>query len=472
MKKDRKNYKDAEITQTVDRFKRSLISGSTMYFDVSEFEFIVEHLLEEGDLKASEIAARQGILIHPGAIPLHLKYAQVLINNGNYEKSLKHLHFAEKVESSNPDVHILKGSALMVRGNEPDALVSFNEAMKHADSEIDEIFYQIATSYVQIGQIPKAIYYFEKTVRANPSNKTALQDLGFFCNQIGHYEKSIKYYNKYLDIDPFDHSAWFSLGTVYNKSENHKKAIEAYEYALAIDDSFHMALFNIGNAMANEEQYEEAIKKYLEFLIIEPLNDDALCYIGECYLNLEQHDNAIFFFQKALEINGENDSALFGIGLILWGEKEYDDSVDFISKAISIDDRNSEYWLTLGKVFNDYDIHDCAIDSFKEAARIDCDNIEIWLNWAELYNNIDEQHNAIRILKLAIKNNSNSILKYHLVAYLLESKQQEVALNWLYIAMEQESDQINYLFDVYPEANNCDRIKKLVNSFECNKVTK
>jgi len=471
MKKDKRNYKDAEITQTVDRFKRSIISGSTMYFDVSEFEFIVEHLLEEGDLRASEIAVKQGIRIHPGAIPLHLKYAQVLINKGNYEKSLKHLHYAEKVEANNPDVHILKGSARMVMGNEPDALLSFNEAMKHADSEIDEIYYQIGTSYVQIGQIRKAIYYFEKTARANSSNKMALHDVGFFCDQLGDYEKSIKYYNKYLDMDPFNQAAWFNLGNVYNKSNKHRKAIEAYEFALTLDDGFHMALFNIGNALANDEQFEKAIEKYLEFLEKEPFNENALCYIGECYLNLEQYDHAIFFFQKVLEINGENDSALFGIGLILWAEKEYDDSIDFISKAISIDDRNAEYWLTLGKVFHDYEIMDCAIDAFKEAARIDADNIEVWLNWSELLKNIDEQYNAIRILKLGIKNNSNSLLKYHLVAYLLESNNKEVALNWLYIAMEQEADQINYLFDICPEAKKCDRVKKLVEDFQSNKVT-
>lgn len=465
MKPDKRNYRDAEITQTVDRFKRSLISGSTVYFDVSQFEFIVDQLLEEGDLKASEIAARQGIQIHPNAIPLHLKYAQVLINRGYYEKSLKYLRFAEKVESNNPDVHVLKGSARMVMGNEPDALISFNEAMKHAESEVDEIYYQIATSYVQIGQVRKAIYYFEKTVKANPDNKTALYDLGFFCDQIGSYSKSIKYYNKYLDIDPFNHAVWFNLGTVFNKSDMHKEAIDAYEFALALNDNFHMALFNIGNALANEEQFEEAIGKYLEFLEIEPHNDDAMCYIGECYLNLEDHDNSLFFYRKALEINGKNDTAIFGIGLILWVEKEYDDSIDFISKAISIDDQNSEYWLTLGKVFNDSNILDCAIDSFKEAARIDADNIEVWLNWAELYNNIDEQHNAIRILKLGIKNNSNSILKYRLVASLLETKYQEEAINWLYIALEQESEQINYLFEIWPDAKKCDKINKIVNDF-------
>ena len=59
MNEDKDNYREDDIVGAVDRFKRSLISGRTKYFDVSEFEGIVEQLLDEGDLKGSEIAAKQ-----------------------------------------------------------------------------------------------------------------------------------------------------------------------------------------------------------------------------------------------------------------------------------------------------------------------------------------------------------------------------------------------------------------------------
>ena len=129
MNEDRGNYRDDDMIGAVMRFKRSLISGRTKYFDVSEFEGIVEQLLDEGDLQGSEIAAEQGIQIHPNAVTLQLKYAQVLINKGKYEKSLQYLRFAEKVDSNNPDVHLLKGSARMIMGNESEALLSFKKAI-------------------------------------------------------------------------------------------------------------------------------------------------------------------------------------------------------------------------------------------------------------------------------------------------------------------------------------------------------
>ena len=465
MNEDRENYKDEERIGAVDRFKRSLISGRTKYFDVSEFEGIVEQLLDEGDLNGSEIAAEQGIQIHPNAVPLQLKYAQVLINKGKYEKSLNYLQLAEKVDSTNPDVHLLKGSARMIMGNETDALVSFKRAIKNAGSDLDEILYHIGTSYVQVGDISKAIHYFEQAIKVNPKNEMVLYDLGFFCDQTGKYKKSIKYYNNYLDLDPFNHSVWFNLGTVYNKLEKHNKAINAYEFALALNDEFKITLFNIGNAYANAGEFEKAIKKYKEFLESEPESDDAYCYIGECLLNLEDHAASIDNYRKALKINKQNDTAWFGIGLIFWVEHNTEESIKHIKKAIKIDGLNSEYWHTLAKIFNDSDKKENAIKALKKAARIDVGNIEIWLTWTDLYVEYKEPTNAIRIIKRGIKNNNDSVLKYKLVALYLKYKMEKEAFKMLLISMKQDFEQINYLFDIYPKSLKNKKLKKVVDDF-------
>lgn len=471
MREDKDNYRDDNIIEAVNRFKSSLITGRTTYFDVSEFEGIVEQLLEEGDLQGSEIAAEQGIQIHPNAVPLHLKYAQVLINKGLYKKSLNYLRFAEEVDGNNPDVHLLKGSANMVMGFEPDALRSFKKAIKYAGSDLDDILYQIGTSYIQIGEISKAVYYFERAVTVNRKNELAIYDLGFFYDQLGKYKKSLKFYNKYLDLDPFNYTVWFNLGTVLNKLDKHDKAIEAYEFAMAINDNFHMALFNIANALANAEKFEEAVIKYKEYLEIEPENDDAHCYIGECYLNLEDHLLSELYYRKALEINKKNDTAWFGIALIFWINQNFEESIAYVKKAVKLDNKNSEYWLTLGKIYNDFGQSENAIKALKSAARIDSENTEIWMTWVDVFLKNNEPQNAVRILKRAMKANTDSVLKYRMVALLLESKKEKEAFLWLNVAMEQEFEQINYLFDIYPRAVKNKNLKKVVEEFKKNNST-
>lgn len=471
MSKEEKNQSGEEnISEAINRFKRSLISGRKKYFDVSEFEGIVEHLMEEGDINASEIAAKQGILIHPNAIALHVKYSQVLLNKGKFEQAIKHLNFVEKIETANPDVHLIKGSAWLILGDEIKAEISFRKAIKQAEDELDDILYHIGSAYVHANDIEKAVDYFEKAVLLNPKNEMALYELGFFCDQLGDFDKSIKYYNLYLDIDPFNYTTWFNLGITHNKAENHDKAIEAYEFALAINDDFHQPLFNIANALANASKYRDAIEKYNEYLLIYPENDDALCYIGECYLNLDEYVKSEKYYQKAIKVNPENDTAWFGVGLIMWVEKRYEECIVFINKAIEIDSDNSEYWLTLGKLHNDNNKPEEAVKALKNAARLDIQNEEIWITWADTYLKKGDLSKAIRILKTALKNNNEAILKYKMAALLMENKNEEEGFKMLSKALKQDFTKLSYLFDFYPKTAKNRKLKKLVEEFRRNNI--
>ncbi len=458
-------YGEEDSSEALNKFKRSLITGSKRYFDVSEFEEIVEYLLEEGDINASEIAARQGIQIHPNAETLHLKYAQVLLNNGKFKDAITHLDLVEKVEPANPDVHLIKGSAWLARGDEARAGRSFRKAIKTAGEEVDDILYHIGTAYIQVGDIPTAILNFEKALVANPDNEMALFELGFFCDQQGDYKKSISYYNRYLDIDPFNYSTWFNMGITQNKAGNYGKAVEAYEFALALNDDFKHAVFNIANAYANEGKYREAIKKYYEYLESDPENDDAYCYIGECYLNMDEFKKSSEHYQKAIDLNNDNDTAWFGLGIIMWVEKKYTESIVFIRKALEIDDSCMEYSLTLSKVYSDFNHKGKALDVLKKAIKQEPDNSEIWLTWTDVFLNFGELGNAIHVLENAIQDNSDAILKYRLVSLYLEDKNEQEAFSILDTAMRQDFLLINLLFDFYPKAAKNKRLQKKIDEF-------
>ncbi len=465
MNEEKDNYRDEEILEAVNRFRRSLISGRSRYFDVSEFEGIVEQLLEEGDIQASEIAAKQGIKIHPNSIPLQLKYAQILINKGLYEKALDYIKAAEKVDSNNADVHLLKGSALTVLGKEKEGMQAFKKAIILAGPDLDEVYYQIGSTYIQTGKITKALYYFEKTFRINPDHDMALYDLGYFYDQQENLNKSIKYYNLYLDIDPFNQYVWFNLGTIYNKTGEYDKAVEAYEYAYTINSGFLMALLNIGNTLANAGKYTEAVEKYHEYLVVNPDSDEAYCYLGECFLNLEDYDEARLKYKRALDININNDAAWFGIGLIFWIEQNLENAIRYIQKAIKIDSTNPEYWLTVAKIHNDNNDYDAAVVALKNAARLEVSNTEIWLTWADVYENFDEADKALRILKKGITKNNDPLLKYRLVAVLLKKRKTKEALKVLEEALEQDIIQLSFLHDIYPNSIKNKRVNQLISDF-------
>ncbi len=464
-KEDWSYIRDEGIQEALNRFKRSLVSGRKSYFDVSEFEGIVEYLLDEGDLKTSEIAALQGIQIHPGAVPLQLKYAQVLLSKGKYQNALKYLNLAEQVELTNPDVHLMKGSAWLVMGNETEAEKSFEKALKNAGHEKDDILYHIGSSYVQTGDIPKAVSYFEESLLENPENELALYDLGFFSDQEGNYQKSIEYYNRYLDIDPFNFSIWFNLGISYNKAGEFTKAIEAYEYVLALNEDFDQALFNIGNTYANAGKYTEAISKYREYLEIDPENDDAYCYIGECYLNLDDNDRAEENYRNAINLNSENDSAIFGLGLVMWIESRWRKSIKCIKQALKIDNLNIEYWLALAKVHKDAGHHRAAERTVLNAVELEPENSDVYLTWCDVLIRQNAVDDAIKVINTGMEKNEDTVLKYRMVSLLLEKDLEKEAFDLLLTAMKQDFINLNYFFEVYPKAIGNKKLQKVIDKF-------
>ena len=257
-------FEDQDSLEAYENFKRSVQEGEFRYFDVAEYEAIIDYLLEEGDYETVVIAIEQAMAIHPSALTVRLRYAQSLINNGEPEAAAEELQFLERMDPYNPDIFLMKGMALLMLDHTPAAERSFRNAIRLAGDDLDDIYYHIGSTYVSAGNIESAILYFEKSFVENPENESLLNDLGYFNDQLGYPEKSIYYYNLYLDIDAFNPAVWFNLGIAYNRTGQFEKALEAYDFTLALNDHFHHALFNKANSLANMERYKEAVEAYRE----------------------------------------------------------------------------------------------------------------------------------------------------------------------------------------------------------------
>lgn len=320
---DREYYDEQDAQAAYDRFRDSLREGAFRYFDVVEFEGIIDNLMDEGDYENAHVAIEHAMTIHPSALPVRIRYAQYLINKGKTKDALEELAFLEKVDSENPDIFLMQGTSHLLEGSREKAESSFRKAVAFAGEEVADILYHIGTSWISVGNLEMAILYFERSFRVDPENEMVLNDLGYFYDQLGYPEKSIRFYNLYLDLDPFNPAVWFNLGIAYNRTSRFEKALEAYEYCLALNESFYHAIFNKANSLANLERYREAIAAYRDYLKSDPENDDAWCYMGECYLNQGRYKMAGRYYQKALSINAVNDIALFSLGIVRWVEKNF-----------------------------------------------------------------------------------------------------------------------------------------------------
>jgi tetratricopeptide (TPR) repeat protein len=290
MEEDKYGYShEEEVRQAVQKFERMRKNNENYFFDVIEFETIIDYYIESNNsLKAYEAAAL-ATKQHPNSVSIQLRKAKVLLDKGRAVETLKILKKLENIEPGNHEIYIAKGTAMGILGDIQGAKKMFDYALSLDSDETGNILFAIVSVLQNLNYYEHLIPYLSRLIEIEPHFKAHLYDLAYAYEKIEDFDNSILYYLEYLDEEPFSDSAWYNLGIVYNKLEMTEKAMEAYDYALAINSQNTFALFNKGNILSNLDRYSEAIPVYHEYLENEPESFEAMTYLAECYEKTEEY---------------------------------------------------------------------------------------------------------------------------------------------------------------------------------------
>lgn len=421
-------FEEESLYQAIARFEDMKKSQAIRYFDVCEFEIIIDYYLDQNNYKFAEDAVILGINQHPTSAEIKLKLAQLHISGGKPAKGLKILKELEGVEI-NSDFYLLKGSALNILGKKDDATQAFDKAIQMTIEGKDEVVYNIAMAYMNTRRYKLAIKYLKLALEINSENYVVLHELATAYERIDDLENSIKYYKLYLDIDPFNDNIWINLGMLYSGLNRISSAIDAYDYAIAIDPHNSSALFSKANTLVNIGDNKEAINTYKEILDFDPANVQALTYIGECYEKLTFYKRSVYYFRKAISIDESYTDAWYGLGIACYQQDNFMESLKYFKKANKLDPENADVWYMMGEVYRKLSMLEKAAESLNRVIELDPTDYEAWLTRAELscVDNNDLK-GAIKILRRAVEYNPEvSSINYQLARYYFKNNQSKIA---------------------------------------------
>ncbi len=432
MDKEKDYYQeDGELQEILGRFENMLKQMKAYFFDVYEFERIIDHYLDTNHFNKAIDAIRYGKKQHPGSTSLQIKEAQVYAEKGDSLKALDMVDKLELISESDTEVFMLKGMIMNQLGKITKAEQAFEKALELSYENIEEILYDIALSFQYVNQYKTALVYLKKAYDINSRKLTILYYLAYCYDRLHNFDRSIVFYEAYLDIEPFSENVWYNLGLLYFKKENFRKAVECYDFALAINDQYSSAVFNKANALANLSEYEDAISSYKECIILEPENVLAHCYLGESLEKLEQYEEAISWYKKAAKVDPSFSESWYGIAVCYLYMNLYQDALFFVKKALSLDKENPDFWFTLGNIHTNLGVYTDAVKAYSRTCELDpCDD-EAWINLANLEFKQGETEKAINVLKDSFSHTFNiGIVNYHLSAYYHHHGNKEQALEF------------------------------------------
>ena len=131
-------------------------------------------------------------------------------------------------------------------------------------------------------QFDAAIDFFKRSLKVNPGNAEAYNNIGNVLNSKGDPDAALDYFKKALKIKPKFADVYNNIGNALNAKGDTDAAIGSYKKALKIKPDYAEAYYNKGIALKDKGEQKAAIDSYKRAIKIKP--DYADAYSNTCEL--------------------------------------------------------------------------------------------------------------------------------------------------------------------------------------------
>ena len=124
------NEDEDSITYLIERFDNMLIEEGHYFFDVEEYEDLVDYYLTTGELEKCNTVIGYALEQYPDHSGFVIRQAQVLVSSNKAEKALKILAKVEEIEPNNSEIYITKGAIYSQMKRYDDAIREYKAVLK------------------------------------------------------------------------------------------------------------------------------------------------------------------------------------------------------------------------------------------------------------------------------------------------------------------------------------------------------
>ena len=256
-------------------------------------------------------------------------YAIELHKNGKLDNAIYMYNEAIKANSKNPEIYVNLALA-QAQGNNFDQALNTLEIAKTkfpqnstivstskniASMKTDNQLAKAAEAYNN-KDYQNAIKYYAQIL---PPTAGTLVGIASSYQELGDKDKAIFYYETALKLKPIDSDIAYYIACLYGEKEDYEKTKEylqkaiafnknntrAIEYLQSIEESDKSKLLTDAIALYDANNYDERLVKFNELLSKDNQNSYALYYRGMIYDTKEKRNEAIADFKKAYDLNKE-----------------------------------------------------------------------------------------------------------------------------------------------------------------------
>ena len=465
---------DAEKSSLL-RYEGMLMSGSSCYFDVEEFETIIDYyLLEESDLKKAMEAIEIADLQHPAVTEIALRKVEVLSYEGRIADAIRILERLEKTDDSMM-VQLFKARATTLQGKTKSGMRLFDRLLQEAEDEAEalHILTMAADSLMRQHKYQNALGYLHAAYEKLPMLSCILPSIAYCYMQTGDWENAQQFYDKSIDEDTHNPYLWNSLGEVYYAMQRYEDAIEAFDFALLLEPKMSEPYYNKVDALLELERLDEAVAQLREYIALIPEDVEAYCRLGECLEDTGAFEEAKQCYEKAAALDDKCSYAYYGLASVADEHGQHELAYTYLLRCVALNPNNPGFWFSLSQEQADRGEHSEALQSLEHVVELDKYDYEAWLRLAECTFMLYDMPETIAVLERAFTINFDvAPLAYRLAALHFYEGSKDSCLLYLERGLKLDIEEAAEFFDACPETKSDPEIMSVYKRYKPTKKLK
>ncbi|MBK7298503.1 MAG: tetratricopeptide repeat protein [Flavobacteriales bacterium] len=445
--------RNSDQLSCVERYEAMLSRNDHYFFDVEEFELIIEHYLELSDLEKAKAVLEDAQRQHPGAVDLMFCEAHLLMSFGKLNRALGVLDVIAKVEPFNEDVYLHKAGIHSQLRNYQKAIDHFKRALDLAEEGLDDIHLDLAFEYENMEAFPLAIESLKSALEINPENEAVLYELAYCFDLIGNHQMAVSFFREFTNEHPYSFVAWFNMGNSLSQLGRPEESVEALDYCIAIEDRFTSAYFSKARNLLELGKLQAAVECYSETIQFDGPQAITYSYIAECYEKMESYEQALIHYDQSVALDPNWVDGWIGRGVVKGVQDRYGEALKDLEIALRLSSEHGDAMFYTAHTLASLKRYEEALSMYAKLNRKEPDSLEGWLEHAELLLELKGPDAAAKKLNEGSQvHRLNARFRYRMVSYLLRSGREQQGMLEMEEALMADHGAHVQLFEHYPEA--------------------
>jgi len=236
------------------------------------------------DLKTDQGGRFTQIGLSPGFYMLNFKEAgftpravEVKVNIAEAAKfEVKLETAAAEVERtiSESDKLFLKGNKLYNENKFPEAVASYEEAIRLSQSQWAYHF-NLGLAYKKMDKSEEARAAFSRALELNPGSFSVTKELAESLAKAGNYQEAKMLYRKALEISADDPDVFYNLGLCEVSTGESEAALDSFSQCILLKPEYADAYYQRGTLYIGQNKTQDAVENLERFLELAPGHEKA-----------------------------------------------------------------------------------------------------------------------------------------------------------------------------------------------------